>query len=187
LLRPRAARSRILALKPARVLAAHIATPGRSRYAIDFAHRTAGRGDDAQQFQLERCNRCPRRVSVAALSTCGGLERAAVGLDPGAFVCGAFVSLMKLSPRCLTLWRRVLERVPRVVLAFSPALPSWRPAYLRWLQAHGIGGDRVVFIPCPADEAGQLARYQALDVALDPLPAATSTAPWRRWRWEFRS
>ncbi|MBK9606946.1 MAG: hypothetical protein IPO58_11250 [Betaproteobacteria bacterium] len=39
-----------------------------------------------------------RRVSVAALSSRGGLERTAVGLDPGAFVCGAFVSLMKLSP-----------------------------------------------------------------------------------------
>ncbi|MBK8742498.1 MAG: tetratricopeptide repeat protein [Betaproteobacteria bacterium] len=169
----RGAQPGILALKPARVQATHIATPGPvGLRAIDYKlTEPLAESDDAQQFQLERLLSVPggvfpwRRYPAA-----GGLERAAVGLDPGAFVCGAFVSLMKLSPRCLNLWRRVLERVPRAVLAFSPAQPSWRPAYLRWLQAHGIGGDRVVFIPCPSDEAGQLARYHALDVALDPLP-----------------
>jgi protein O-GlcNAc transferase len=169
----RGAQPGILALRPARVTATHIATPGPvGLRAIDYKlTETLAESDDAQQFVLERLLSVPggvfpwRRYPVP-----GALDRSLLGLASGTFVCGAFVSLMKLSPRCLNLWRRVLEQLPSAVLAFSPAQASWQPAYLRWLQAHGIGRDRVVFVPCPADEAAQLARYHVLDVALDPLP-----------------
>ena len=169
----RGAQPGILARKPARVIATHIATPGPvGLRAIDYKlTETLAESDDAQQFVLERLLPVPGGVFPwRRYPAPGALDRSSLGLAPGAFVCGAFVSLMKLSPRCLNLWRRVLEQLPSAVLAFSPAQASWQPAYLRWLQAHGIGRDRVVFVPCPSDEAGQLARYRVLDVALDPLP-----------------
>ena len=77
---------------------------------------------------------------------------------------------MKLSPRCLGLWRRILERLPHAMLAFSPVNPSWNSSYLRWLDANGIEANRVVFLPRPSIETGQLARYRLLDIALDALP-----------------
>jgi predicted O-linked N-acetylglucosamine transferase (SPINDLY family) len=154
-------------------MATHIATPGPvGLRAIDYKLTDAlAESDDAQQFVLERLLPVPggvfpwRRYPVP-----GQLQRSALGIASDALVCGTFVSLMKLSPRCLELWRRILERLPRAVLAFSPAQEAWQPAYLRWLHAHGISRERVVFVPRPADEAGQLARYHVLDVALDPLP-----------------
>jgi predicted O-linked N-acetylglucosamine transferase (SPINDLY family) len=169
----RGAQPGILARKPARVIATHIATPGPiGLRAIDFKlTEPLAESNDAQQFVLERLLAVPGGVFPwRRYPAPGALHRSALGLTPGAFVCGAFVSLMKLSPRCLNLWCRLLARLPHAVLAFSPTQASWQPAYRRWLQAHGIGGDRVVFVPCPPDEAGQLARYHVLDVALDPLP-----------------
>jgi protein O-GlcNAc transferase len=169
----RGAQPGILALKPARVIATHIATPGPvGLRAVDYKLTDSlAESDDAQQFVIERL--LPLEGGVfpwRRYGPPGELKRESLGLVPGAFVCGVFVSLMKLSPRCVDLWRRVLEQTPNAVLAFSPTQVAWQPAYLRWLQAHGIGRDRVVFIPCPSNEAGQLARYQVLDVALDPLP-----------------
>lgn len=169
----RGAQPGILALKPARVVATHVATPGPvGLRAIDYKlTETLAENEDAQQFVLERLLPVAggvfpwRRYAAPA-----ALDRSSLGLGPETFVCGAFVSLLKLSPRCLNLWRRLLAQVPAAVLAFSPAQASWQPAYLRWLQAHGIGRDRVVFVPCPADATGQLARYRVLDAALDPLP-----------------
>jgi predicted O-linked N-acetylglucosamine transferase (SPINDLY family) len=100
----------------------------------------------------------------------GNLTREALGVPGDAFVCGAFVSLMKLSPRCLQLWRRILERIPQALLAFSPPAADWHRSYLHWLRAHGIDQSRVVFIPHHKDESMALARYKTLDVALDPMP-----------------
>lgn len=169
----RGAQQGILAQKPARVTATHIATPGPvGLRAIDYKLTDAlAESDDAQQFVLEHLLPVPGGVFPwRRYPAPSPLHRSSLGLAPGAFVCGAFVSLMKLSPRCLNLWRRLLEQLPGAMLAFSPAHTSWHPAYLRWLQAHGIASDRVVFVPRPSDEPGQLARYRVLDVALDPLP-----------------
>ena len=169
----RGAQPGILARKPARVIATHIATPGPvGLHAIDYklTERLA-ESDDAQQFVIERLFRVAsgvfpwRRYPEIDTAFYSQLR-----MPGGSFVCGAFVSLMKLSPRCLGLWRKVLERLPRAILAFSPVSPSWNSSYRRWLQANGIEAGRVVFLPRPPTESGQLARYRLLDVALDPLP-----------------
>ena len=169
----RAAQPGILALKPARVVATHIATPGPvGLHAIDYKlTEPLAESEDAQNFVIERLFSVgsgvfPWRQYPAPHD--GTIAQFHV--PDGSFVCGVFVSLMKLSPRCLALWRRVLERLPRAILAFSPTHEAWQPSYLRWLAAHGIKSERVVFVPRPADEREQLARYRFLDVALDPLP-----------------
>ena len=165
------ARPGILARKPARIQATHIATPGPvGLRAIDYKLTDAlAEADDAQRFVLERL--LPVPGGVFPWHTYDATRHAAAfARSAGKFICGAFVSLMKLSPRCLDLWRRLLQAVPAAVLAFSPAQESWRESYRRWLAAHGIDAARITFIPYAADEAGRLARYRQLDVALDPLP-----------------
>ena len=82
----------------------------------------------------------------------------------------AFVTPLKLSRRCLKLWRDVLERIPRAWLAFSPLEPALRPCYERLARAAGLPLDRIVFLPAARDEAGNLARYAVVDAVLDPTP-----------------
>ncbi|MEP6609982.1 MAG: tetratricopeptide repeat protein, partial [Burkholderiaceae bacterium] len=169
----RGAEPGILALKPARVVVTHIATPGPvGLHAIDYKlTEPLAESDDAQRFVIERLF----PVAHGVFPWRRYPEPDAALMPPlhvpdGSFICGVFVSLLKLSPRCLDLWRRVLDRLPRALLAFSPTNASWTPSYLRWLDAHGIESERVMFVPRSTDESGQLARYRILDVALDPMP-----------------
>ena len=163
----------IMALRPARVSATHIATPGPlGLRAVDYKLTDAlAEAGDNQRYILERL--LPVEGGIYPWRRYSSPEdraRESRGMKPGAFVCGAFVTMMKLSPRCLAVWRRILGAVPQAVLAFSPQQDGWKPAYVRWLKAHGIENDRVVFLPCPTDVDGQLARYRFVDVVLDPLP-----------------
>ena len=166
----RGGRPGLFALKPARIQATHIATPGPlGLRAIDYKLTDAlAEATDAQRYLIERLMPVPGGVFPWHRY---GTERPTVDeRRDDVFLCGAFVSLMKLSPRCLAVWRRVLDAIPRAVLVFSPPSEEWRPSYLRWLDANGIGGDRVRFVPYDGSEAGRLARYASLDVALDPMP-----------------
>jgi len=49
-----------------------------------------------------------------------GYDRSKFGLPENALTLGAFVTLLKLSTRCLAIWRSVLERLPMAYLVFSP-------------------------------------------------------------------
>lgn len=163
----------ILALRPARSSATHIATPGPlGLRAVDFKLTDAlAEAADNQRYILERL--LPIKGGIypwRRYSTPDDIGREGARIDPARFVCGAFVTLMKLSPRCLDVWRRILGAVPEAILAFSPQQDGWKPAYIRWLDAHGIDSRRIVFLPCPNDVDGQLARYRSVDVVLDPLP-----------------
>jgi predicted O-linked N-acetylglucosamine transferase (SPINDLY family) len=110
-----------------------------------------------------------RRVGPVSAST-PAARRAELGVADSGIVFGAFVSLLKLSPRCLTLWRDILQRVPRSLLAFSPGNASEQSLYRRRVAGFGIDPARVVFIPRAADEAGDRARYELIDVVLDTVP-----------------
>ena len=83
---------------------------------------------------------------------------------------GAFVSGLKLSQRCLALWREVLLRIPRARLAFSPANPTARGLYLEIVGAAGIAAERIAFITQGRTDAENQARYGLVDFVLDPLP-----------------
>ena len=171
----RSSRPGILLYKPAPVIISHLGSHGAvgleqvdfklSDRHIDLA--------DAAAYQIEsplRLDGCVlplRRVAPAAAPPA---TRAELGIGPDMVVFGAFVSLLKLSPRCLSLWGTILQRVPASVLAFSPYREADRTLYLRRLAAFGIGSDRVAFVPCTKDEAANRARYQLIDVVLDTLP-----------------
>jgi tetratricopeptide (TPR) repeat protein len=169
------ARPGIVALKPARVQITHVASAGTlGLSSVDFklTDRYAD-VDENQRYQVETllpmagCVYPYRHVEVANLAP---LRREAFGIAQDAVVIGTFVSGLKLSRRCLALWRQVLERIPRARLAFSPVNAALAPLYARLAGAAGIDAHRIVFIPQAATDSANQARYTLVDFVLDPMP-----------------
>jgi predicted O-linked N-acetylglucosamine transferase (SPINDLY family) len=168
------ARPGILALKPARVQITHVASAGTVGLAtVDF--KLTDRFADvpeSQEHQLETllpmdgCVYPLRRVAAAT----SPLRRDAFDIPADAVLIGVFVTLLKLSRRCLGLWSEVLARIPRARLVFSPANPAHRDSYVRLAAAAGIARDRLLFLPQGRDEAENRARYSLIDFVLDPMP-----------------
>jgi len=169
------ARPAILALKPARVQVTHVASAGTlGLSAIDFKLTdTLADLPESQEHQvepllaMEGCVYPWRGTEIASVPL---LDRGAYGLPADAFVIGAFVTPMKLSRRCLALWRDVAERVPRALFAFSPLRDVEQPAFLKLMAAAGIGAERVRFLPFVRSDIANQARYRVVDVVLDPMP-----------------
>ncbi|MEO5699101.1 MAG: tetratricopeptide repeat protein [Casimicrobiaceae bacterium] len=171
----RGARPALLARKPARVALTHVASAGAvGLSAIDF--KLTDHFADVPENQahvVERllpmagCVYPYRHIPAAPVHA---YQRERLGIPADAFVLGAFVTPMKLSRRCLRLWREVLERVPRARLAISPNSPALRGSFLRLADAAGISRERIVQIPQGKDEHENQARYTLIDCVLDPLP-----------------
>ena len=165
----------ILALKPARVALTHIASAGTlGLSAIDYklTDRFADLPEN-QAFQQETLlpiDGCIYPYRYIAPAEAHPFHRASLGISPEAVLIGAFVSPLKLSRRCLGLWRQILERIPRASLVFSPANPAFRNSYLRLASAAGIAHERLIFLPQGRDDAENQARYALIDFVLDPLP-----------------
>jgi protein O-GlcNAc transferase len=169
------ARPGILVNKPARVQITHIASSGAvGLSAIDYK-LTDHFADlpESQAFMLETLlpmEGCVYPWRNVLPSSELPFSRKAAGIAPDAFIIGAFVSPLKLSRRCLALWRDVLERVPRAKLAFSPNNAAQRPLYVRIAAAAGITANRLLFLPQGRDEHENQSRYSLVDIVLDPLP-----------------
>ena len=169
------ARPGILALKPARVQVTHVASAGAvGLSAIDFKLTDAYADcPDNQAFLLETllpmagCVYPYRPIDPA---TEHPFHRDRLGIPQGTIVLGAFVTPLKLSRRCLALWRDVLERIPFARLAISPQSPEARGVYARLLPAGGIPLERVVVLPQGRDDRENQARYHLIDFVLDPVP-----------------
>jgi len=165
----------ILAYKPARLQITHIASAGAVGLdSIDFKLTDQYADTTANQTYLlehllpmQGCVFPYRHIAPASQHN---YQRTKLGIKKNAIVLGAFVTLIKLSPRCLALWRRVLEALPNAVLAFSPHNIEAKAGYLQRLKAAGIAATRVVFIPPGKDEAHNQARYTLVDMVLDTLP-----------------
>ena len=66
---------------------------------------------------MEGCVYPYRHIVPAAIHL---YRRDRLGIAADAVVIAAFVNPMKLSRRCLSVWRDVLARIPRALLALSP-------------------------------------------------------------------
>jgi len=170
----RSSRPGILLYKPAPLIITHLGSHGPvGLQQVDFkmSDRHVDPPDAAAHqieapLRLDGCVLPLRRVAPGEPSA----SRADLGIAGDAVVFGVFVSLLKLSPRCLSLWRTILERVPAGVLAFSPSRQADRGLYLQRLASFGIAGERVAFVPWTMDDATDRARYRLIDVVLDTLP-----------------
>jgi protein O-GlcNAc transferase len=165
----------ILALKPARVQITHVASSGVvGLSSIDFKLTDAYADlPENQKFVLEALlpmQGCAYPYRHVAPAVDHPFIRERLGIAADTFVIGAFVNPMKLSRRGLSLWREILDRAPRAVLAISPQSPDIRPIYARLLAMSGIALDRVILLPQGRDDAENRARYQLVDMVVDPLP-----------------
>ena len=169
------ARPGILAFKPARVQITHVACAGGvGLSAVDF--KLTDRYADvaaSQAFQLETMlpmEGCVYPFRHVAPTTDHPFSRTRLEIPSTAIVIGAFITALKLSQRCLALWREVLDSIPHAKLAFSPFSPAMRESYLQITGAAGIPADRIVFVPQGRTEAENQSRYELVDFVLDPMP-----------------
>ena len=169
------ARPGILLRKPARLIVAHLGdhgTIGLEQVDFKITDMVADL-PGAADFQIERpfvmhgCVMPFRRVAPAPADPAG---RARLGVSADAFIFGAFASTLKLSPRVLGLWRRILDAVPKSCLALSPFTKATLIGSINRLKVAGIPEDRIVVIQPSADEAVNRARYRYIDAMLDTLP-----------------
>ncbi len=165
----------ILALKPARVQITHVASAGVvGLSAIDFKLTdTFADSPENQAFQIETllpmsgCVYPYRHIEPAAEHP---FHRDRLNIRRDATVIGAFVNPLKLSRRCLSLWREVMDRAPHALLAISPLSPEARGVYVRLLSAANIPLERVIVLPQGRNDEENQARYKVIDFTLDPLP-----------------
>jgi predicted O-linked N-acetylglucosamine transferase (SPINDLY family) len=165
----------VLALKPARMQITHIASAGATGLsAIDFKLTDAYCDvPENQSFLLERLlpmAGCVYPYRHVAPATEHPFHRQQMGIAPDTIVIGAFVNPLKLSRRCLSLWREMLDRIPKAMLALSPLSPEARDVCARLLGAAGVPLQRVLLLPQGRNDAEGQARFNVVDFAVDPLP-----------------
>jgi predicted O-linked N-acetylglucosamine transferase (SPINDLY family) len=156
-------------LKPAPVIVSHLGSHGvvgLRQVAFKITDAVADL-DDAAMFQLERpLPMSGSVIPIRQVEAVGGDARNA----ESSINFGSFASLQKTSPRCLSAWKRILDRVPDAMLLFSPYHEWQRDLYRRRLESFGIAAQRIGFLPRTLDEAKDRARYGALDLMLDAFP-----------------
>ena len=170
------ARHGVYAHRPARSIVTHLGYHGcLGMRAIDYklTDHVADLPDAAKfqiepPFALETCVFPFTRVMPANTYPIPGGNPE---LD-GKFVFGAFTNELKLSPRCLAVWRRVLDAIPEAVLLFSPLSVSQNAGIERILAVSGIDNSRIVFLKLPHEEAIWRARYRLVNAVLDTFPYA---------------
>lgn len=169
------AKAEILAYKPARIQITHIASCGALGLStIDYKLTDAySDTQDNQDYLIEKLlpvEGCIYPFHRLAPPIDSVFKREDLGIDEQDVLIGAFVSIGKLSPRCMALWRRVLDAIPRAKLAFSPFSEADREHYVNVASAAGIAPGRYVFVPQGGGESENLARYALVDFVLDTMP-----------------
>ncbi|MEP7275191.1 MAG: tetratricopeptide repeat protein [Betaproteobacteria bacterium] len=171
----RGARPGIVAVKPARVAITHVASAGIAGLAsVDFrltdAFCDVAEGPPRESEALLPMAGCVYPYRHVEPADVASLTRETLGIARDAIVLGAFVTGLKLSRRCLALWRDVLARLPQARLAFSPLNAAQMPLYVHLARTAGIARECLVFVPQGADDAANQARYRLVDFVLDPVP-----------------
>jgi protein O-GlcNAc transferase len=169
------ARPGILLRKPAPVIVAHLGDHGAiGLEQVDFKITDVFADlPDAAQYQIEKplaMNGCLmpfRRVTPTPADPAG---RVRLGVSSNAVILGVFSGALKMSPRSLGLWRRILDATPGAYLALSPFTKVELIRCTARLTTAGIPANRIVVVQPSADDAVNRARYWNIDVLLDTLP-----------------
>lgn len=102
----------------------------------------------------------------------------AVRPDAGPIVLGSFNDLSKVSPATVTLWAKVLKRLPETQLLLKAKQlsdPDTCETVRRAFATHGIDSERLKLRGRTVDLDAHLAMYGELDIALDTIPRTGGT------------
>lgn len=169
------ARPGIYAHHPANFIVTHLGYHGCLGMDAIAAKFTDSIADlpDAGAYQVEKpyyLSSCVfpfvRTGEVPALPELRGIDLA------GKFVFAAFTNLLKLSPRCMRAWKRVLDAAPQALLLFSPFNANESVAIERLTAAAGISRDRIAILSMSANDAQLPARYRLVHAVMDTFPYA---------------
>jgi predicted O-linked N-acetylglucosamine transferase (SPINDLY family) len=166
----------VFARKPAPVQISWLGYAGTTGVrAIDyrFTDAIADPAPDADALACERLIRLPHGFLTYAPRQ----DSPPIGPPPsataGVVTFGSFNNLAKVNDRVVACWARLLADVPdsRLLLKFYQLgdAPT-RQAHLDRLIAAGIAPERVTLEPGIPNWTAHMARYDAVDVALDPFP-----------------
>jgi protein O-GlcNAc transferase len=163
----------VLARKPAPVIITHIGAAGPiGLSAVDYKLTDAICDlPENQEYLIEKLlpmDGCCYPVPKYPLPT-QGVTKADLNLETSVTI-GAFYSYMKLSERCVKLWKRVLDEIPNGVLLFSPLDPKLQIAYENIMRSAEIPSSRFRFLTAGVTEAERLSRYRVVDFVLDSMP-----------------
>jgi predicted O-linked N-acetylglucosamine transferase (SPINDLY family) len=171
-----AARPGIYALRPAHKIVTHLGYHGcLGLSAVDYKFTDSIADDDASAaFQIEKPFYLEGCLFPLTHLESTAEEKAKYKRDETKrvqeFVFATFVNVLKMSPRCLAVWRKILDAIPQAVLAFSPVNPNDEPSIRRAVRAAGMDDARIRFIAAGATDGEQRARYQLVDAVLDTFP-----------------
>jgi len=130
------------------------------------------------EFFTERVLRLPHFYGGLAVNA--DLPPLARSRPPGPPVLGCFNNPTKITPRILYIWGRVLAAVPgaRLMLKYGRTYHSaeLRRTFSEVLRSGGAAAEQIVFDWTGHEPLGDfLARYNGIDLALDPTPFSGST------------
>ena len=174
----RGARTRMVALRPAPVIANWLGYPGSM--ATPYHHYLIA--DEwivppkDEIYYSEKVVRLPcyqptdRHRAVAARRP----TRAEAGLPEDAVVYCSFNGSQKISRPTFERWLAVLKRVPKSVLWQFGGAPKTEARLRAYAGERGIAPARLVFAP-PLPNSDHLARYPLADLFLDSLPYGAHT------------
>jgi protein O-GlcNAc transferase len=123
-----------------------------------------------ERFYSEKLVRLPRSMGYRPEPLAPPID-SLPALRNGFVTFGSFNSIRKLSPEVIALWARLLHEVQgsRLRLIVT-AGEKYFPTVLEQFKDEGISGDRVSVIPWQSSWQDYLARFQEVDLALDPFP-----------------
>ncbi|WP_445681830.1 O-linked N-acetylglucosamine transferase, SPINDLY family protein [Radicibacter daui] len=127
----------------------------------------------AEAFHTEKLIRLPSGfLCYAPAAVAPPVAPLPAGTD-GPITFGSFNTIPKLSPVTLALWSQVLAAVPGsrlLIKTLQTRSPEVRRQLLSAMAGVGIDAGRLIILDHVDDDAGHLAAYGQVDIALDPVP-----------------
>jgi len=166
----------VFALQPAPVQATYLGYPNTTGlrsigWRITDIH--ADPEGDGDEFHSERLIRLPQTFLCVQPPETAPQVAAPPARTNGHVTFGSFNALPKLTPAVIDTWSRLLDRIPRSKLLLkAPGLgdKGSRAHVSNEFSIRGIAPDRLTLLPMESTLHGHLARYQEVDIGLDPFP-----------------
>jgi predicted O-linked N-acetylglucosamine transferase (SPINDLY family) len=166
----------VFALRPAPVQATWLGYPnttGLSSMDWRLTDAVADPPGMTEAFHSEKLWRLPEVFSCFQPSAAAPPVAPLPALSTGRVTFGSFNNFAKITPAVLAAWAQILRRVPdaSMLLKYRDLDSDFMTRSIRdAFAAHGVDPRRLTILGDDASDAVHHARYNAVDIALDPFP-----------------